>query len=264
MSKSFNKWDSGEAYDSFMGRWSKLVAPEFLKWLDLPGHLSWLDIGCGTGVLSEAILDHCTPSEILSVDPTEAFLELAKERLPVGSRIMTGNASNIPVTDEKFDVITSGLALNFFPDLQNALSEMKRVAKPKGIITAYVWEYPERMDFLRYFWDTVFQVDPESLKLKEGIHFPVCNAESLSASFREAGLIDIATNIIVIDTDFICFDDYWTPFFGGQGPAAGYLVSLSNELQTEIKIQVRSKLPFEADGSIKMNAKALAIRGTLR
>ena len=238
------------------------MAPEFVKWLGMPPGLSWLDIGCGTGALSEAIVQHCSPIKLLCIDPSKEFLEKAKEKLPGYAGLRIGNAGELPVADNKFDISVSGLALNFFPDLQGALSEMKRVVKPKGIIAAYVWDYAGQMQFLRYFWNAALHVSPQSLNLDEGRRFPICDSNNLTTAFQQAGFIEIRTTHLDIETIFDSFEDYWNPFLGSQGPAPGYLASLPEQLQTELRSHVFNSLPIDADGKIKLIARAIAIRAT--
>jgi hypothetical protein len=138
---------------------------------------------------------------------------------------------------------------------------MKRVVKLNGTVAAYVWNYADRMDFLRIFWDTVSEADPDARKLDEGIRFPVCNAANLANAFQKAGLTTIETTNLNIWTIFKNFEDYWDPFLGGQGPAGSYLVSIDKDLQTGIRNNLLSRLPVEADGSIKLLARAIAVRG---
>lgn len=261
MTNSGDNWVSGDPYEYFMGRWSKLMAPEFLHWLDIPKGLKWLDLGCGTGALSEAIHKSCNPSGLLSIDPSEGFLIKAKERLSGEGKFIKGSASEIPAPDNSIDVLVSGLALNFFPDLPAAFKEMKRVTKSGGIIAAYVWDYADRMDFLKYFWDAAFQIDPDSHKLSEGLRFSLCNQTKLKETFQQNGLTDIETGILDIETIFISFEDYWNPFLGGQGPAPGYLASLTPGSQEDLKNLLKNNLPKSADGTIVLKGRAFGVRG---
>ncbi len=144
-----DNWESGDPYEYFMGRWSKLMAPEFLNWLNLPPTLTWLEIGCGTGALSETIFKYCRPSHLTCIDPSEKFLIQAKERLNNKGEFFVGSATDIPKDDNSIDAVVSGLALNFFPNLESAFTEMKRILKPGGLIAAYVWDYSDRMDLLK-------------------------------------------------------------------------------------------------------------------
>ena len=261
MDNTFDAWNSGDPYEYFMGRWSKLMAPVFLKWLNFPHTMTWLDMGCGTGALSEAIFQNYKPSYLCCVDPSAEFLEKAKEKNSFIGDFLVGDASSIPVANDTFDIVVSGLALNFFPDLSSALIEIKRVLKKNGTIAAYVWDYSGRMDFLRFFWDAACQVDVNAAMLDEGIRFPVCNADNLKDAFQEADLNNIETSNLNIYTVFKNFDDYWNPFLGGQGPAPSYLALLNEDLKTRLKNILLKKLPIVPDGSITLLARAIAVRG---
>lgn len=260
MKEVTDSWNEVDPYEYFMGRWSKLIAPLFLSWLNIPPGLSWLDLGCGTGALSEAITKNCKPSHLTCIDPSAEFLQKTKERVP-GVNFAIGNSSNIPVANDSVDIVVSGLALNFFPDLTAALVEMKRVAKLNGIITAYVWDYAGRMDFLRIFWDAASEVDPKSHELDEGLRFPICNAANLKDKFQKAGLVNVETSNLDAITVFKNFEDYWDPFLGGQGPAGSYLVSLDKKHQESLKNNLAKRLPVGKNGSIKLLARAIAVRG---
>jgi SAM-dependent methyltransferase len=257
-------WNSSDPYEYFMGRWSKQMAPVFLDWLNFPPGKSWLDIGCGTGALSEAIYLNCSPARLSCVDPSFAFLQKARQRLPALTDLAVGVAANIPKENSSFDIVVSGLALNFFPNLDIALSEMKRVLKTGGTVAAYVWDYSGRMDLLRIFWDAAIRVDPGAAKFDEGPRFPVCNGGNLKNIFENAGFSDVETAELDMITVFKDLNDYWDPFLGGQGPAPGYLASLNEQLKEKLKNNIRDNLPVSADGSIELLARAIAVRGTYK
>jgi SAM-dependent methyltransferase len=262
MIENDDNWNAGDPYEYFMGRWSKLVAPVFLDWLKAAHHLSWLDVGCGTGALSEAIYHKWQPSSLHCMDLSPEFLEKAKAKNSFKAEFFVGNAAALPFAKDAFDVVVSGLAFNFFPDPDQALVEMHRVSKADGRIAAYVWDYSGRMDFLRYFWDVACEVDDKASTLDEGNRFPICNADRLRKLFEEAGLNHIQTADLDVDTVFTDFNDYWAPFLGGQGPAPGYLASLSGEMQERIKQILQERLPTEANGAIRLVARAIAVQGS--
>ncbi|MCE4563246.1 class I SAM-dependent methyltransferase [Maribellus sp. CM-23] len=263
MSAIKDNWDNGDPYEYFMGRWSTLMAREFLVWLNAPLHTNWLDVGCGTGALSKAIEQNCSPQNLTCLDPSSVFIEKAKERISMKAAFTVGSVENMPFENENFDIVVSGLALNFFPKTETALAEIKRVLKPGGVVGAYVWDYSGRMDFLRHFWDAAYQIDPKSKTIDEGIRFPICSSNNLIHAFQKAGFAEIESSYLCIDTLFINFEDYWNPFLGGQGPAPGYLLSLSKELQEDIKNNIQERLNCEPDGSIKLLGRAIAIKGKL-
>jgi len=264
MSQLKDKWNDGDSYEYFMGRWSSVMAIQFLQWLNMPSGKSWLDIGCGTGALSEAIEKYMSPVDLSGIDQSTGYIERAKQRISKNQNFITGDVDNLPFDDQKFDVVVSGLALNFFPNLENALLEFKRVTKPGGIIGAYVWDYSDKMEFLRYFWDAAYQIDSSSKALDEGVRFPICHSEKLLNEFVKAGITGVESSFLDIETVFKDFDDYWNPFWGGQGPAPSYLASLNSELQTALKNNLKQRLKVESNGSIKLLGRAIAIRGKLK
>jgi ubiquinone/menaquinone biosynthesis C-methylase UbiE len=262
MEQLTDTWSSSNPYEYFMGRWSQKMAPVFLQWLQFPGGKSWLDLGCGTGALSKAIFDLCHPASITGVDPSPDFLSVASKKITTG-HFLVGSSSDIPVSDGRFDIVVSGLAFNFFPDISESVKEIKRVLKKNGTIALYVWDYAGKMEFLRFFWDAANEVELAGLQFDEGIRFPVCNSLKLEQSFSKAGLKNVESSFLDIQTVFKNFDDYWQPFLGGQGPAPTYLSSLEQEKQERIKELLKSKLPMGADNSIKLLARAIAVRGNI-
>ena len=261
MAEMQDKWNAGDPYEYFMGRWSILMAPAFLKWLNIPPQMSWLDVGCGTGALSVAIEKHGAPLKLSCIDPSAEFINTVRKKISPFGTALVGSVEELPFQTESFDSVVSGLALNFFPNTERALSEMKRVSKQNGVVAAYVWDYSDRMEFLRYFWDAACQIDPEAGAYDEGRRFPICRTENLARQFNKAGLTDIETSFIDIETVFTDFDDYWKPFWGGQGPAPGFLLSLSKQSQNALKEKILERIKFEPDGSIKLAARALVVRG---
>lgn len=253
-------WDSGDPYERYVGRWSGLVANEFLAGLNLPPSLRWLEVGCGTGALTAAISEKCRPALMIGIDPSEGFLAKARARLGNKATFHIANALDIPVQDAEVDVVVSGLVLNFVPDTASALGEMRRTAIPGGTIAGYVWDYAGRMELMRHFWDAAGDLDPAARELDEGIRFPLCQPDALETAFRNASLTAINVVPIDIPTRFRDFDDYWTPFLGGQGPAPSYAMSLDGAARQRLRDRIRERLPSQSDGSIPLVARAWAIR----
>jgi len=255
-----SEWASGDAYEPYVGRWSRLVAREFLSWLNPPHNMSWLDVGCGTGALSQTILELTEPSLVQGIDQSDDYIHYARERVnDTRAKFNQGDASNLPFSNSSFDHVVSGLAINFMPGA--AVSEMARVARSEGTLAVYVWDYAGEMQLMRYFWDAAVALDPAVEALDEGRRFPICNEIPLRQLFQDSGLRDVESRAIDVPTVFGSFDDYWTPFLGGQGPAPIYAMSLGENQRTELRELIRSRLPINADGSIELIARAWAVRG---
>ena len=257
-----DRWDSGGAYEPYVGRWSRLVAREFVRWLAVPPGSRWLDVGCGTGALTQTVLEHAAPSDVVGIDPSAAYIASAAARMDddLRAHFEIGDAQALRAAAETFDVVVSGLVVNFVPQPELAVAEMARVTRPGGTVAAYVWDYAEGMQLMRYFWDAAVVLDPKAKELDEGQRFWLCKPEPLSRLFLSAGLEDVEVRAIEVPTYFRDFDDYWSPFVGGQGPAPSYAMSLSEERRAELRERIRASLPSDPDGGIPLTAHAWAVR----
>jgi SAM-dependent methyltransferase len=257
-------WASGRAYEPYVGRWSRLVAREFVDWLAVPRGARWLDVGCGTGALTETILGLGDPHAVDGIDPSEGYLAVAREQVrDPRARFTVADARRLGVEPGRYDAVVSALVLNFIPDPAAGMAEMTRAARPGGIVAGYVWDYAGRMELMRHFWDAVVELRPEDRERDEGRRFPLCRPEPLQRLFEGAGLTGIEVRSIDIPTAFRDFDDYWTPFLGGQFPAPDYAMSLDEEARAALRERIRARLPVAADGSISLIARAWAARGTV-
>ncbi len=258
-------WEVGGAYESFIGRWSRHVAPAFLKWLGVPPGRTWLDVGCGTGILTQTILDIARPERVTGLDQAPGFISFAKSSVTdPRAEFIVGSATSLTPTPRSFDAIVSGLVLNFIPDHDTAVAGLQRVTTPGGIIAAYVWDYADKMEILRHFWDAAIQIDSHASILDEGERFPICNLQKLNTLFEEQGLAGVEARAFDIRAHFPDFQDYWSPFLMGQGPAPSYVASLNPDRREALKEAVLSRLPIASDGSIDLVARAFAVKGRRR
>lgn len=257
-------WAVGEPYEQYVGRWSRLVAREFLAWLDIPSGHTWGDIGCGTGALTAGILASAQPQAVFAIDRSAGFLAFAQSTVPARSvHFAVGDASALPWTSGRCGATVSGLMLNFVSEPAAALREMARVTQPGGRVALYVWDYQNGMEMMRHFWDAAIEVDPGAAALDESARFLLCQPEPLRALFETVGLQAIALRSIDIPTAFPTFDAYWTPFLGKQGAAPTYLASLNVETREQLRASLQARLAAAADGSITLNARAWAVQGSV-
>lgn len=258
-----DQWTSGAAYDQWMGRWSRLLAHEFLKWLDLPPGLRWLDVCCGSGMLSEAIMERNAPGSVVGIDASPEQITFAHQHRGRSKvTFETGDATSLRFADSCFDVAVCGLGLNYIPEPVQALEEMHRVVRPGGAIAVYVWDYADGARFLREFWDVATEIDSEAAAFDQARRFPLCNPDGLRTLFQQAKLEDLAVGEFDIVTRFASFDDYWEPLLvSGQGSAPNYLATRDRRIQDAIRQRLRAKLPPVADGTIELPARAWAIKG---
>ena len=254
---SMDRWAAGTAYDAFMGRWSRPLAREFLAALSLPRHAHWLELGCGTGALTEAILETQEPAAVVACEPAAPLLDHARQRIvhPLVAFRMAG-AGELPRDEPLFDVAISSLVLNFVPDPRAAVKEMAALCRSGGHIAACVWDYAGEMEFLRLFWDAACGLDPSARVLDEGSRFPLCRQEALEALFQAAGLEEVSVGSVAIATVFESFEDYWLPLLGGTGPAPSYVASLTRARQADLADRLRTAMP--ADGALRARAWTVA------
>jgi SAM-dependent methyltransferase len=260
MAERRDNWTQGDLYEGFIGRWSRPVARRFLAWLEQPSGNDWLDVGCGTGALTETVLAACEPRTVTGIDPSAGFIEFAKAHVR-DARVTfeVGDAQALPVGTTSVDAVVSGLVLNFVPDPAKAVAEMKRVARSGGAVAAYVWDYADKMEPLRHFWNAVATLNPAAPD--ERRRFPICAPEPLAALFAAAGLREVETTAVDVPAAFRDFNDYWRPFLGGQGPAGAYTMSLADAEREELRELLRRRLPAQADGSIPLVARAWSVKG---
>jgi SAM-dependent methyltransferase len=255
-------WAAGDRYEAYMGRWSRQVAPRFVDWLGLPAGLDWLDVGCGTGALSATILARCKPGSLLAVDPSQDFVAAARAALADPRfAVQVGDAQALPVHSASVDAVVSGLVLNFVPDKAKALAEMKRVARTGATVAFHVWDYPGGgLEFVHAFWTAAAALDPAAGELSEDRRFPACTPDALTDLAASAGFARVECTAIEVPTVFRDFEDYWHPFTLGAGPAPGYCASLAPTARQRLRDRLHVSLPLQADGSIRLKARAWAVR----
>jgi SAM-dependent methyltransferase len=257
-------FSAAQAYERFMGRWSRGLAPLFVRFAGVRDGDAVLDVGSGTGSLTAAVAKIAPSSRIVGVDPAAPYVALAQSQH--GSALIqfeAGDAQQMRFDNAVFDRTVSLLVVNFIPDARKALGEMKRVTKSKGTVAAAVWDYGDGMEMLRVFWDEAVALTPAAAA-KDERNMPLCRRGELAALWRAQGLQNVVEEALTVETRFTSFDDYWTPFLGGQGPAGAYVASLSANDRESLRLRVRRRLLGSgADKAIVLHARAWGVRGTV-
>jgi SAM-dependent methyltransferase len=258
-----DRWAVGAAYEAYMGRWSRALATSFVDWLGVEARAHWLDVGCGTGALTAAICELGRPASVVACDPSGPFIETASSTLPdkrVSFELASGD--HLPEREGGFDIVVSGLVLNFVPDPGRALLAMRRRLGARGLVAAYVWDYAGGVKFLHHFWQAAGELDPSAHELDEARRFAGFGPEALAAHFRSSGMGEVAVEALSLPTVFAGFDDYWQPLLGRTGPAPSYVASLSPDRRERLREALRERLTPDARGRIALDARAWAVRGS--
>ena len=253
---------TSDGYERFMGRWSRLLAPQFIAFAGVRDGERVLDVGTGTGSVARAVAAALPASEVLGVDPSEAFVAYAKGNAASSRvRFEVGDAQALRFEDGAFDQAMSLLVLNFVPDHQKAAGEMRRVTRPGGTVSACVWDYDAGMEMLRFFWDEVVALDP-AMEPRDERHMKLCREGQLGALWRKAGLAEVHESALIIEQRYTSFEDYWAPFLKGAGPGGAYVVSLAEERRRALEARLRRRLlGGRADGAFTLKARAWCVRG---
>jgi SAM-dependent methyltransferase len=252
------------AYDRFMGRWSRQLAPLFVTFVGVADGQDVLDVGSGTGVLALAVAAAAPKARVVGIDPAAPYVAFAQKQAAGRSvRFEVGDAQQMTFADRRFDRVVSLLVMNFIPDPAKALREMTRVTRPGGTIAAAVWDYGDGMRMLRVFWDEAVALDPSIAKRDER-HMPLCRSGELAALWRAQGLQQVVEQPLSFDMRFPSFDDYWQPFLGGQGPAGAYAARLAEPARAALRDRLRQRLlEGRADGPLVMPARVWAVKGVV-
>ncbi|HBX10629.1 MAG TPA: SAM-dependent methyltransferase [Candidatus Microthrix parvicella] len=245
----------GASYDLFMGRYSAPLAAEFVDALNPVAGQQVLDVGCGPGALTSALATRLGPAAVAACDPSPGFVDECAKRNP-GVEVQVGKAEAIPFTDARFDLAAAQLVLHFVANAPAAADELRRVVRPGGTVAACVWDAEREMDVLRAFWDAVHEVDPDVSDTTRELRFG--RPGEIARLFVEADLVDINETTIEVHTTYVDFDEVWTGFQAGIGPAGAHCVALPALQQALLRDRLYEQLG-SPPGPITLTAVARSV-----
>jgi len=257
-----NTFSNAEAYERRMGGWSQRLAPLFVDFVGIRDGDRMLDVGCGTGSLCFAIACVTRRSCIVGIDPAEPFVEYARSRnVDPRMKFEFGDALALPYPNGFFDTSLALLVLDLIPEAPEAVTEMRRVTRPSGSVTACVWDKAGGMKPHHVFWEAAVELEPAVQ--------PLCDAyrrygsrEKLLELWVASGFQSVEVKGLEVQLDFASFEDFWLPCLGGQGPNGAYVAGLPSHHQEALRERLREKLLGDgADGPFTLPALAWAVRG---
>lgn len=262
-SSTFNA-SHGDGYELQMGRWSRRLAEPFLDFVGTANGDSVLDVGCGTGSLTFAVTKRCEPELVRGVDFAPAYVEYAARRnQDPRVRFEVGDACALRNPDQSFDRVLSLLTLHFVPKADQAIAEMRRVARPGAVVGAAVWDARGGFISNRIFFDTAAVLDPRGAERRARNYTrPMTRPGEMARAWVAAGLTQVVETTLAIRMEFASFDDYWAPFAGKDGSQAEYVATLSDTERARLRDAVRSAyVDGEPDGPRSYAALAWAVKG---
>jgi ubiquinone/menaquinone biosynthesis C-methylase UbiE len=254
-------FDDADAYDRYMGRWSRAIGEKFLAWVDAPKNLSWLEVGCGTGAFTKVILEHAAPNKIVGIDPSAQQVDHARNAVSspkADFRIAT--AIDLPFADDEFDVVVSALVIHFVPDRPKAFQEMLRVARRRGIVAGYTWrKSPTIID--APYGPLAREVINIAGDVMSSATVPEAMPDGMRAALTANGYGDIEIATIEATQTFRDFEDYWHSQTGTfPHPVAKSVAALSDGDRQRVRDNLRAALAPASDGTVTYASRATAFK----
>jgi SAM-dependent methyltransferase len=251
---------SAEAYDRLVGRYSPRLAAALIDFAGVQPGMRAVDVGCGPGALAAALAQRLGPGNVSAADPSEAFADACRARLP-GVEVVVAGAEALPFADGAFDAALSQLVVNFMTDAEAGVRELARVTAPGAIVASCVWDYAGEMTLLRAFWDAAREVEPErGAAADEGVVMRWCGDGELATLWEAAGLREVRTGALTVSASYSGFEDLWAPLPTGIAPSGAFCASLDDDRRAALHDALRRRLGV-GDGPFELSARAWAVAG---
>ncbi len=245
---------AAEAYDRYIGRYSRALAPRFLEFAGVTSG-PVLEVGCGPGSLTAVLAARFGAVNVAAVDPSESFVAACRERVP-GADVRVGSGESLPFVDGAFEGALSQLVLSFVREPDQLTAELSRVVRRDGMVAACTFE-ANGFALVRTFWDAALRLDP---KAPDDASIPFRREAELLALWNRAGFREVRTGVIDVETRYADFEDFWSPFAFGIGPAGSYLLAQPADRRAALRDACFLRLAKPA-GPFSLPARVLAIRG---
>jgi ubiquinone/menaquinone biosynthesis C-methylase UbiE len=250
---------SADAYGRFVGRYSTALAEVLVDFAPVERGMRALDVGCGPGALAAVLAGRLGASNVSAVDPSEPFVEACRARLP-GVDVRVAGAEELPFAADTFDAVLSQLVVNFLDDAEAGVREMTRVARSGGVVASCVWDYGDGMTLLRAFWDAAREVEPKRAAVSDESTMRWSGDGELAELWSAVGLADVRFGALVVSAEYENFEDLWSPFPTGVGPAGAFAKSLDEEKRAALRESLRRRLSV-GDEPFELSARAWAAAG---
>jgi ubiquinone/menaquinone biosynthesis C-methylase UbiE len=255
------EFTDASAYERFMGRWSRAVAPHFLQWIAPRPHARWLDVGCGTGILMEALLDMCEPASVTGIDVSAAQIKhMSRKWAGARAKFQQADAMNLPFENASFDIAASALVLNFVPDPLRALKQMRRVTVPGGVVASYVWDFGRELSPSGPLRQAMRAFGAEVPPVPGTAH---CSLDALRSLHLLAGLQSVESRTIDVALAYVDFEDFWRAQTPSHNPTTRIIDAMTPSKRQHLKRAVHESLPVGPNGKIEYAARANVIRSTV-
>jgi ubiquinone/menaquinone biosynthesis C-methylase UbiE len=242
------------AYEAFMGRWSRLLSSALADVADVAAGMRVIDVGCGTGALTEELVRRVGRGAVAAVDPSACFVAAMRSRFP-GIDVCQGSAERLPFADSTFDAALAQLVVHFMADPVAGLAEMRRVTRRDGVVAACVWDYAGDRGPLAVFWDAARAIQPN---VRDESGLPGTREAHLVELFVAAGLREVTPTTLHATIEHPTFAAWWEPFTMGAGPAGAFVAGLGREQRERLRRECARRL---SSGPIVVTAAAWAVRG---